>query len=45
MAKITAGGMAMAVIMTVCAALRTNAAPDPEPVVVLHMTDAAHVTP
>ena len=35
----------MVAIMTAGAANSSNAAPDPEPVVVLHVTDYAHVSP
>jgi hypothetical protein len=45
MAKTAAQVVAMVAVMTAGAALRSDAAPNPELVVVLHVTDYAHVPP
>ena len=44
MARTTAGMVAMVAIMTACAANSSDAAADSEPVVVLHVTNDAHVS-
>ena len=44
MAKTTVGAVAIAVLLTACVAARIDAAPRHEMVVVLHVTDDAHVS-
>ena len=45
MARTTVGVMAIVLMMTAGTATQSDAAPDLEPVVVLHVTDDAHVSP